>query len=348
MPWMSSRVGFLGAGFIANLHAFQVQQCATPNEIVAVFDPDPQRRRAFSEWTGASECPDPEAVIERSDVVFICTWTAAHEPMVALVVAAQRALFLEKPLGIDLDSAGRISRMVTEAGTTHTVGLVLRSSPAFLSLRHMVNHSDAGRVMNAALRDDQYFPTQGVYDSDWRGDRRRAGSGVLLEHSIHDLDILEWLFGPITHVNAQKSNFHEVDGIEDSISVLMRFDAGHTATLTSVWHDVLSRPSQRRMEVFNTCAYSALEGDLVGPLNWTCQGAGPDDIVEQVIDEDSILDWLSDREIEVVSAEERFLRHVAGESGDPGPSVEEALRAHVLVDAIYRSAADGGSTVATP
>jgi predicted dehydrogenase len=47
--------------------------------------------------------------------------------------------------------------------------------------------------MNVVFRDDQYLPTQGVYASTWRADAALAGSGVLLEHSIHDLDLLEWL-----------------------------------------------------------------------------------------------------------------------------------------------------------
>jgi predicted dehydrogenase len=226
------------------------------------------------------------------------------------------------------------------------VGLVLRSSPALLALRELVADPAAGRLMNVVFRDDQYIPVQGMYGSDWRGDKERAGAGALLEHSIHDLDILEWLCGPIDTISAHTAFFHGLDGIEDSVSVLARFAGGHTATLTSVWHDILSRPSLRRIEAFSERSLATLEGDLVGPVRWQRQPPGsvePDETDEGVVDETIIEPWLAQRGIEVVVAEELFLRAVAAGGPSPGPTIADALRAHELVDAAYRSAAEGGT-----
>ena len=47
--------------------------------------------------------------------------------------------------------------------------------------------------MATVLRDDQYFPIQGFYGSTWRKDVTQAGGGTLIEHSIHDVDVLRWL-----------------------------------------------------------------------------------------------------------------------------------------------------------
>ena len=71
-----------------------------------------------------------------------------------------------------------------------------------------------------------------------------------MEHSIHDLDLLEWLLGPVDTIGAHQSFFHGIEGIEDSVSALLRFTSGASGNLASIWHDVLSRPSQRRIEVF--------------------------------------------------------------------------------------------------
>lgn len=356
---MTLRVGFLGAGLIAGLHAFQVMDCATPARIVAVHDPDDDRAAEFAKWTDAVVKDSPAEVVADSDVVFICTWTSEHEPMLELVADAGRAVFLEKPVATDLATARAMADVVESAGIPNTVGLVLRSSPALLTMKHLIEHPDTGRIMNIVFRDDQYIPTQGVYASTWRADRSKAGSGVLLEHSIHDLDILEWLCGPISSVSAHTSYFHGLDGIEDSVSMVARFGAGHTATLSSIWHDVLSRPSQRHMEVFTERSYTALEGDFLGPIRWTRQGvngsdraadagsggetAEPDPV--NVIEGEPMVGWLAEQGTELVSAEERFLSSVANGSGDGGPTIREALRAHVLVDAVYRSAEAGGAPV---
>ena len=47
-----------------------------------------------------------------------------------------------------------------------------------------------GRPLATTLRDDQYFPIQGQYGSTWRKDVAAAGGGTLIEHSIHDVDVL--------------------------------------------------------------------------------------------------------------------------------------------------------------
>ena len=138
--------------------------------------------------------------------------------------------------------------------------------------------------MNVVFRDDQYLPTQGMYASTWRGDASLAGSGVLMEHSIHDVDLVEWLVGPIDSVSAHQSSFHGIDGIEDNVSVVARFVGGATGVLATVWHDVMSRPSQRRIEVVCESAMITIEGDTFGPVHCErsdgIETVGADDLVE--------------------------------------------------------------------
>ena len=351
LPRMSIRVGFLGAGLIAAYHAIQlnlVRDGSGPdNSIVAVYDPDVERAAGLAGGQGALVCATPEEVIEASDAVFVCTWTAEHLPMVRLVAASGTPLFCEKPLSLDLARSRELVEVVRDAGIVNMVGLVMRSSPTLLVMREMIQDPTSGRVMNVVFRDDQYIPTQGMYASTWRGDTSLAGSGALMEHSIHDLDLLEWLLGPVDTIGAHQSFFHDIDGIEDSVSALLRFTSGATGSLASIWHDVLARPSQRRMEVFCEHATVTLESDDVGPVRRQTADA------EEVVGGDELLPWLADRGIAAPSSEEEFLRavqvHLDGGTPDRlRPDVDDALRAHVLADATYRSAAVGGYPVAIP
>lgn len=340
-------MGFLGAGLIAAYHAVELNRATVDNRIVAVHDPDAQRAAALARGQGAATAPSAAEVIAATDAVFVCTWTAAHLECVEQVAAAGLPLFCEKPLSVDLATSRRLVEVVRGAGLVNMVGLVLRSSPALLVLREMIDDPTSGRVMNVVFRDDQYLPTQGMYGSTWRGDRELAGSGALMEHSIHDLDILEWLLGPVDTIGAQQSHFHGLDGIEDSVSALLRFHSGATGSLASVWHDVLSRPSQRRIEVFCERATMTLEGDLTGPVRRQT-GDG-----EVVLNGDGLGRWLDGRRISRSSAEDDFLRAVRGHLAGQAPArlrpdVTDALRAHVLADAVYRSAAARGEPVAVP
>jgi predicted dehydrogenase len=340
------RVGFLGAGFISRYHAMQLALAPEACDVVAVHDPDPERARGFAAAEGAVVAASVAEVLERSEVVFVCTWTSAHREVVEAVAAAGLPVMCEKPLGTDLADAVAVASAAM-ACPLNVVGLVLRTSPALLAVRELLAEPGAGELMSIVFRDDQYLPTQGMYGSDWRGDAVRAGSGTLLEHSIHDVDLLEWLAGPIDAVSAQESFHHDLAGIEDSVSALGRFTSGATFTLTSVWHDVLARPSQRRIELFCRNRLITLEGDLFGPVHLHS------DTTSLTLADDALVDWLVSRGVVLRSTESALLAAVAawgptGVAEELHPDARDALRAHAVVDALYRSAASGGEAVEVP
>lgn len=344
---MTLQLGFLGAGFIAEHHAKMLRGSGEDARIARVHDPDAARAERFAATVGAEVIADEEVLFENIDAVYVCTWTSEHPRLVRRAVERHLPVFCEKPLAVDLEAATALAGDIIAAGLTNQVGLVLRDSPSFRLLRALIEDPPDGAVMNVVFRDDQYLPIQGVYGSSWRADASRAGSGTLLEHSIHDLDLLEWLLGPVAELSARQASFHRIPGIEDLVTVMLRFESGATATLTSVWHEVLSRPSQRRVEVFRERGWYALEGDVFGPVRVMrtaprANVAEPAD--ELVLADDTLLAELSTRGIELRNPDGAFVRAV--QQGIPvQPDVREALRAHVLVDAAYRSACSGGAPV---
>ena len=191
--------------------------------------------------------------------------------------------------------------------------------------------------MAVVFRDDQYLPVQGTYGSTWRGDRTLAGSGTLLEHSIHDLDMLRFLAGEVISVSARDANFHGLGGIEDVMAVTASFAGGGVGTLTSVWHDNLARPSLRRVELLCERRWVAIDGDdWWGPVTWT--------------DHDGTEGRLEGSDLSAAATplfpgpanpDAAFL--LAASRGERAwPDFALAVDAHRLADAVYRSAATGG------
>ena len=176
----------------------------------------------------------------------------------------------------------------------------------------------------------------------------QAGGGCLIEHSIHDVDILRFCFGEVTQVSARTANFAGHAGVEDLASVMLSFASGFEAQLTSVWHDILSRGSTRRIEVFCREGMVRLSNEFRGPLH--IQMSGAKDVGDRASPEwvKSLLladDWTGLALRAYVEADRDFLDAVvAGRA--PEPSLAEAVQAHRLVDAAYRSAAQGGLPVA--
>ena len=343
------RLGFLGAGMIANFHSKSLRRSgaeATYGVVRAgVYDPDPARAETFAKASGHHVCTSEAEVLDGCDAVYVCTWTNEHPRLVDEAVKRKLAVFCEKPLAVSTAIAEQMAEQVAAAGIVNQVGLVLRRSPTYNWARHLIEDPAAGRVMTVVFRDDQFIPIQGHYASTWRSDRRLVGAGTLLEHSIHDVDMLRFLVGEVSRVSANTANFHEHDGIEDVANATLVLASGAIGTLTSVWHDNLARPSLRRVEVFCERRYIVIEGDdWFGPVHWTdSDGTGGS------LEKDGLEEAARPLVEGSLNADGEFIRAIA--EGRPAhPDFATAVRAHQIVDAMYRSAAEEGAmvTVGTP
>ncbi len=338
------RIGFLGAGLIAAYHSKSLRRSGAEQRHAVVragvFDHDVERAAAFARASGHTVLGSEDEVLDCCDAVYVCTWTSEHARQVAKAVDRGLAVFCEKPLAVDLATARAMTELVTSARIVNQVGLVLRRSPAYRWARHLIDDPAAGRVMTVVFRDDQFIPIQGHYASTWRARREHVGSGTLLEHSIHDVDMLRYLVGDVERVSATTANFHGHDGIEDVASANLTFANGAIGTLASVWHDNLARPSLRRVEIFCERRFVAIEGDdWYGPVHWTDHdGTGGALTGADLVGAAATLHDGTD------NPDGAFIDAVA--TGEPAwPDFAVALRAHELVDAMYRSAAAGGELV---
>lgn len=337
------RVGFLGAGLIATYHSKSLKRSGASVVRAGVYDPDTDRAVAFAAASGHHVLGSDDEVIDNCDAVYICTWTNEHPQLLAKAVAAGRHVFCEKPLAFTATEALRMAQTAAAAGVTHQVGLVLRRSPAYLWAKHLIDEPSAGRVMTVVFRDDQFIPIQGHYASTWRANKALVGAGTLLEHSIHDVDMLRFLVGDVRRLSAHTENFHGYDGIEDVATASLRFTNGATGTLTSVWHDNLARPSLRRVEIFCERRHIVIEGDdWFGPVSWTdadgvTGSLGADDLVAAVAPMRDGSD----------NPDGEFIRAIH-ESRAATPDLFTAVKAHQIVDAMYASAANDGAAIDVP
>jgi hypothetical protein len=120
-------------------------------------------------------------------------------------------------------------------------------------------------------------------------------------------------------------------------------DGGHLS-LTSVWHQLFERPSLRRLEILCEHAFFTLEHDVVGPVTWTRNGGEHGSLEGQ-----DLFAAVAERHGGDVPNQDRgFVEAVASGVASSHPDVHTALRAHVVVDAIYRSAASEGAPVTVP
>jgi UDP-N-acetyl-2-amino-2-deoxyglucuronate dehydrogenase len=351
---MTVRVGLVGCGHIGFIHSYTLHQLIKHGlvdaDVTATYDVVPERAATFALAHDAVAAATVDDVLDRVDVVWVCTWTAAHHDVVAAAAERGLAIFCEKPLAPTLaDCEAVAARLAT---VPHQVGLVLRHAPVFQALADHLASGEHGRPLAAVFRDDQYFPIQGVYASEWRADVTRAGGGTLLEHSIHDVDVLRRLLGDPTTVRAEIASRFGHPGIDDVAALTLTFPDDTVATLTSVWHQILSRGSSRRLEVFCEDALLWLDDDYTGPLHVETSDRSetietePPGWVRQL----AVPAVLTRMVGEYAPATKSFLDALAadGAAATGDPDAGTALAAHRIVDAAYRSAAAGGEAITPP
>jgi predicted dehydrogenase len=345
------RIGLIGAGIIGGTHSAVLHQIcqAMPDrvELVAVADLDQERRDFFTAAYGYRQSfVDSRAVIEHPDVntVFVCVPTSQHAATVYAAAKRGLQIFCEKPLAMSYAEGKKMLAAVERAGVRTQIGLVLRYSAVYTVMRSLLQDPAAGSPVAVVFRDDQCFPIRGLHFSAWRADRSQTAGGTLIEHGVHDLDLLTWMFGSVRRLRAWEQNRAGHAGIEDYLAAEIEFETGVRAQLVNVWHDVLQRHSNRRLEIFCQQAFIASNHDMAGTI--TCQFG---DGAENRMAEDEVL-----RRYTAVAGElPESLRTLAGvaylvqdlafvnallHGREPHPSMRVGLEAQRLAEAVYHAA----------
>ena len=352
---MRPGIGIIGAGVIGTFHGKAIHTCIKHGLIdarfVGVCDADRERAESYARVAGLDfVTTDADELIASPAVntVYVCTPTASHKPLVLKALHAGKAVFCEKPLAFNADVAAEMRDAAKAAGVTHQVGLVLRYSPVITVMRDVVLEPASGRVMSAVMIDDQFFPIQGHYRSTWRGDVTQVGAGTLLEHAIHDVDVLVWCFGKVRRVHGVIRSFFGKDGVEDLSAATIEFESGAVASHVSIWHDILHRGSSRRM--FVTCERAQIsweDDDWTGAIRIDSNAAGgrTDIPSSEVLERYYAREGIEDERLRSLAArysleDYAFLRAVS-EDRPSFPDFETAVYAHRVVDAIYHSAHEG-------
>ncbi|HLX37250.1 MAG TPA: Gfo/Idh/MocA family oxidoreductase, partial [Candidatus Binataceae bacterium] len=203
------------------------------------------------------------------------------------------------------------------------------------------------KVLAVAMRDDQDFPIRGAHPSAWRNDPSLTAGGTLVEHSVHDVDLFTWMFGPLARIFCSTRNVHGATGIEDVAFTQFDFVAGFHGQLASIWHHVAQRPSNRRLEIFCENLMLATDDDI-GESIYLQRGDGKSEPLEKadvmarfadiITRERPYLAPLHDIiQMPYALQDAAFLACLRGET-QPDPPFEAGVAAQRLVEIAYESA----------
>jgi len=226
---MTHRIGFVGAGGIAEWQHFDVLEPREDVDVVGICDVDEAAATDAADRFDATAYTDHEQLYDGEDLdaVFVCVPPFAHGP--AEIDAAERGidLFVEKPLALSMDTAEAIQDAIDDAGVLAGVGYDWRYSGGVQRARELL----AGRTI-ATIEGRWWDGVPGNEGHWWR--ELETSGGQLVEQSTHVTDTIRYLAGDVEQVRGAGSH-RLVDAVDfhDSTSVTMEHETGAISHVTT-------------------------------------------------------------------------------------------------------------------
>jgi predicted dehydrogenase len=312
------RVGLIGAGFAAGLHAGSLAAIKGV-AVAAVADPVSHRAEALAARSGARAYPDHRRMLEAEplDAVYVCVPPFAHGPPELDVLAHGLPLFVEKPIAIDVATAETVAAEVARLGVVTATGYHWRYLDTVERAAELLAANPC-RLLLGWWLDKAAGP-------DWW--LRQAGSGgQLVEQTTHLFDLARCLVGEVTSVHAQGGRFPRRSDVRagdvlDVSTATLRFASGAVGSVASSC--LLRRGHRIGLELI-------CEGLVVGLTETTL--TVDDGHTRQVVAATGDARAAADRD---------FLAEVAGEPAAVRVPYAEALASHRVALAVAGAAQDG-------
>ncbi len=220
----------VGCGMIARFHARALTEVPGAKLVALVSRHAENASKLIDEEKLTCDaCTDLGQVLSRKDIhaVIVATPSGAHMGPAVAAAEAGKHVVVEKPLEITLERCDRI----LSACARHKVQLCTifpsRFADANIALKKAV---DGGRFGRLTLGETtcKWWRPQSYYDEGgWKGTRSLDGGGALMNQAIHNVDLLLWMMGPVTHISGFTAMLaHERIEVEDTAVACLRFANG--------------------------------------------------------------------------------------------------------------------------
>lgn len=346
--WNSAIVGF---GVIGAWHG-KVLNTLPNASLRAVCDvTSDQTRRRVREQVGdvpiyatVQELLDAHPEVE---VCHIATPSGAHlEPAIACMKAG-RHVVCEKPLEITVERCRTMIGAAAESGVRLAGVLQNRWRDENQALKQAVDAGRLGTITYAACftpwwRSEEYYRSGA-----WRGTWALDGGGAIMNQSIHYIDLLQWIAGPIRRVTATAANrVHTQIEVEDTLCAAVEFESGARGLIMG--STAMYPGFSQRLEIGGDGG-TVMTGEIRAARFRTPGAADFSDETENFFPaRDATSGGAASPTDMALYLHERGIAHIyeAWERGEePLTAANEAAKAVAIVEALYTSAREGGRPV---
>ena len=258
------RIGVIGLGM--GRHHIAGYQTHPQAEVVAVADPDAARLQEIGDkFSVARRYPSGETLLaaEKLDVVSIVTPNKHHRDLTLAALAAGCHVLCEKPMAMNAAEAREMLAAAQAAGKRLMINFSWRFTDQSFALKAEV---DAGLVGDIYFGRTIWHRRRGLPGfGGWFGQKALSGGGPLIDLGVHRLDLALWLMGypkPVwvlgrtynhiaAELAAQRGATYDV---EDLAAGMITFDNGTSLVVEASWAANISERELMETRLYGTKA----------------------------------------------------------------------------------------------
>ena len=294
---------------------------------------------------------------EELDAIFIMTPQYMHAEQSIAAMDRGLHVFCTKPMAVTLREADSMIEAARKNKIKLEIGFHYRFDNQIIKMKEIIDNGEIGRVFSTVTSIQSFRGPDYWAQGPWRSRLDQAGGGALTLNYSHDIDYLQWYFGPVEWVCGRVDTMvHSVE-VEDVATAIIRFERGVLSTFTCSTATMASKSP--RLEVFGTAGTISLvteeskDPQFPYPTSHVMlykQGEWKPTPVSGSIEiarrwEGKLMPWtlplkgLSSIESLVAHIDE-FLKCIS-EDREPSVTGEEGRRVMEIIQAIYTSSRNG-------
>jgi len=233
----------------AHGHAEGYAGCVRANpgaELVAITDDDPERGQRAAERFGAPFEPNLDSLLVRDDIdaVIVCSENVHHARLTMAAAGAGKHVLCEKPLATTIEDAQAMIDACNQHGVKLQTAFPVRFNAATVALRDAVRSGRIGAPLAVNARNPGTCPMS------WFVQPELAGGGAVIDHTVHVVDALRWIFdAEFTEVYAEiDTRIHDIPA-DDTGLLMLTMSNGVPVSLDTSWSRPVNWPTWGGVEI---------------------------------------------------------------------------------------------------
>ncbi|MBN1163800.1 MAG: Gfo/Idh/MocA family oxidoreductase [Candidatus Krumholzibacteriota bacterium] len=227
--------GIIGCGNVTEKKSGPAFQKARRSRLVAVMRRDAAKARDYASRHSVPRWYDDarKLISDRQvNAVYIATPPVEHKNYTLLCAAAGLPVYVEKPMARFHPECREMIRACADAGVPLYVAYYRRALPKFIKIRELVQSGSIGapRLVHSTLVQKPLSLDPPSGELPWRVLPQISGGGLFLDLASHQLDILDFILGPLRSVRGTACNQAGLYPAEDTVTGSFSFASGCQGT----------------------------------------------------------------------------------------------------------------------